>query len=227
MSNKNGIMNSGAAGTAVGAALRQRRARQSACTNGRVKLAVVSLLLSIFASPTIALADRIQGFDRFKFGMTLEEVRTVGPGCWAMQPNGPNSVSALCRGISTPAGGPEFFFDSTSKLLSGIRIDVVGPATEGDARDLIRSLSRKYKSTYQISDGDIPSFFSSRQGDIAVLGAWEDYGVISFAYRYGTSRQYVGIYMMYYSDAAADRMRQRLAPIIGARSGSGIDTSKY
>ncbi|MDH6147057.1 MULTISPECIES: hypothetical protein [Paraburkholderia] len=202
----------------------------SARTGSRLRrltgCAAAIVLFSAFAASNTAFADRVQGYDRFKFGMTTDEVRTVGPGC-VMGLNNPNSYSGLCKGITTASGGPTFYFDPASKRLNGIRIDVVGPAIEGDARTLISSLSRKYKTNYQINDGDIPVFFSTRRQDLAVLAVWQDYSVIGYAYRYGTSRQYVGVYLVYYSDDAAERIRQRLAPLISAQSGSGIDTSKY
>jgi hypothetical protein len=186
--------------------------------------AFVVVLLTISNN---AHADRVQGFDRFKFGMTVDEIRTVGPGCQSMLWKGPNSISAWCKGIRTPSGGPEFFLDANSKRLNGIRIDIAGPATEGDARDLLSTLNKKYSKSYNLSESDIPVYFSDRKSDVFPLGAWQDYGVVLFAYRYGPARQYVGVYVMYYSDDAAERIRQRLAPLIRTKNGGGIDASKY
>ncbi|VDD85441.1 unnamed protein product [Enterobius vermicularis] len=200
------------------------RAKFLSSVSAELASALALTLLTISGS---AHADRVQGFDRFKFGMTVDEIRTVGPGCQSMLWKSPNSISAWCKGIRTPSGGPEFFLDANSKRLNGIRIDIAGPATEGDARDLLSTLNKKYIKSYNLSESDIPAYFSDRRSDVIPIGAWQDYGVVLFAYRYGPARQYVGIYAMYYSDSAAERIKQRLAPLIRERSGGGIDASKY
>ncbi|WP_124380443.1 hypothetical protein [Ralstonia sp. SET104] len=190
---------------------------------------IAYLFIILFASPKNAFADRIQGFDRFKFGMTLGEIQTVGPGCSRIAPSASGRTDtfiSMCAGFSM-ASSPKFYIDPTTKRVNAIQTTIVFPAMEGDARDLLKGLSKKYSSTYIINDGAISEFFANHSERIAVLGAWLDYSVVLFAERYGSRNQYVQILISYYPDDGVARMKQKLSPLIRARSGSGIDASKY